>query len=222
MANEVLDKALEGFALGEIDWDLHKIRAYLVDINAVVPPGGAVGGYVVTGVTADGSFLATVTTSAAHGLAVGNRVAIWGVGGATGVNGNRPVNTVPTTTTFTVQLTAAPGAYASGGFIANLSKTFLSEYAPSASRSAVSAVLTTKTAPLGVLKSATISWTGLTAGPFEVIVVVKTADADATADSADTAQRLIAHLDSLTGLPIQQNPGNVNYTPDATNGIGRL
>lgn len=49
----------------------------------------------------DSSNTATVTTSAAHGLAVGNRVQIAGVTGDTDLNGTYVIATVGSTTTFT-------------------------------------------------------------------------------------------------------------------------
>jgi hypothetical protein len=66
-----------------------------------------------------------MTTSVAHGLAVGNSVYISGCGGMTQLNGNYyVVNTVPTTTTLTLEtLAGAPvstlsfGGYTAGGSI---------------------------------------------------------------------------------------------------------
>jgi hypothetical protein len=50
----------------------------------------------------DSANTATVTTSAAHGLAVNNRVAIAGVTGDTDLNATYTILTVPSSTTFTV------------------------------------------------------------------------------------------------------------------------
>jgi len=58
----------------------------------------------------------TITTASAHGLAVGQYIVIAGVVGATGVNGNFTVTTVPLSTTITIT-TAAPGVWSSGGTI---------------------------------------------------------------------------------------------------------
>lgn len=69
----------------------------------------------ITGVTNVAS--AVVTTSGAHGLGVGDKVTIAGVVGATGVNGTWVVSAVGSTTTFTVAVGAAPGAYSSGGTV---------------------------------------------------------------------------------------------------------
>lgn len=69
----------------------------------------------ITGVTNAAS--AVVTTSAAHGLGVGDKVTIASVVGATGVNGTWVISAVGSTTTFTVPVGAAPGAYSSGGTV---------------------------------------------------------------------------------------------------------
>lgn len=52
------------------------------------------------------SNVVTITTSAAHGLAVGDRVKVTATTN-TGVNGTFPVKAAPTTTTFTYDLTAS-------------------------------------------------------------------------------------------------------------------
>ncbi len=59
----------------------------------------------------------TITTSTNHSLAVGNVVTITSVGGATGVNGTFTVQSVPSSTTFTITLGTAPGAYTTGGTV---------------------------------------------------------------------------------------------------------
>lgn len=69
----------------------------------------------------------TITTSANHGLSIGQLITIHGVVGATGVNNNSTdrtwrINTVPTLTTFTIvkndnSTVSAPGAYTSGGTV---------------------------------------------------------------------------------------------------------
>jgi hypothetical protein len=71
----------------------------------------------ITGVT---NASPPVVTSVAHGLAVGDVVTIYGVGGATGANDTFRVSAVGTVDTFTVQTLAAanpsaPGVYTSGG-----------------------------------------------------------------------------------------------------------
>jgi hypothetical protein len=227
MANEILDKALEGFAGPELDFPGHKYRAYLVDLNLAGPSNGA---WVVTGVTYVGATV-TVTTQAAHGIAVGDRFALFRVGGVSGANGNWVAIAGTTGTTIVFTASATPtGTYTSGGFVANLSLTFLSAYAGAAARSIPSSRLTGKTRTNGVLYSTPVTWTGVvsgTGGAFgdsEAVLLVMTAttDTDGQADAADTAQRVIAHLDNLSGLTLQANPGNVTFTPDAATGWGKL
>lgn len=77
----------------------------------------------ITGVT--NAAFTTVTTSAAHDLDVGHIVRIASVGGATGVNGRWAVHSVPSTTTFVLSLSAAPGVYTSGGTVSGAQQTFV-------------------------------------------------------------------------------------------------
>lgn len=212
--NSLFEKGREGFGAAEIDWDANKIRAILVDMNDAGPAAGAC---VITGVS--NVVNPTITTSAAHGLAVGNVVTMFSVGGATGVNGVFTVASVPTSTTFTVTA-AAPGVYTSGGFVANLSLTFLSEFVPVAGRVATSAALTSKTNVGGVMDAADPTLTSVTGDPAEAIILVRAAAADADVDLADTAQRLIAFIDNATGLPV--TPGGSNITIAWDNGANKI
>lgn len=212
--NSLFEKGREGFGAAEIDWDANKIKAILVDMNDAGP---ALGAWVVTGVTNVAN--PTITTSAAHGLAVGNVVAIFNVGGAAGVNGNFTVATVPTATTFTITA-AAPGVYTSGGFVANLSLTFLSEFVPVAGRVATSGALATKTNVGGVLDAADVTLASVTGDPCEAIILVRAAAADADVDLADTAQRLIAFIDNGAGLPVTPSGSNITIAWD--NGANKI
>jgi hypothetical protein len=220
MANEIVDRAIEGMALGDIDWDSHKFRAYLV--NAALAGGGS-GSWTITGVTFAGTTV-TITTQAAHGVVVGDRVAVKGVTGVANVDGNWVAIAGTTGTTLVLVVTSTPsGSYSGGGYVANLSKQFVSEYAAAGAR-VVSNRITGKTAPLGVLKCDPIIWTSVAGGPFQFIMIARTAtaaDTDVQADLADTSQRILVHLDTQSGLPMQLNPGNVTYTPDAATGIGK-
>jgi hypothetical protein len=82
----------------------------------------------ITGVTNAAS--AVVTTSAAHGLGVGDKVTIAGVVGSTGVNGTWVISAVGSTTTFTVPVGAAPGAYTSGGTVTGVATAAAQTYPP--------------------------------------------------------------------------------------------
>jgi hypothetical protein len=64
------------------------------------------------------SIVATITTTAKHGLVVGQTVVITGVTGATQVNGTFTIASVPTTTTFTISMgSTTVSAYSSGGTV---------------------------------------------------------------------------------------------------------
>ena len=67
---------------------------------------------------------ATVNTSAAHTLAVGDKTVIASVT-PSGYNGTFIVATVPTTTQFTVAMAANPGAYTSGGTSSRISNVII-------------------------------------------------------------------------------------------------
>lgn len=218
MANALFETAKTNF-LGPWDWSVNKWKGILVDMDDAGP---TVGAWKVSSVS--NVVNPTITTPFAHGLLVGQTVAILGVQGATGANGVFTVASVPTGTTFTITLGVAPGAYVAGtGYIANLSLNFLSQFVPVAGRVATSTALASKTMDqpsAGVADAADIQWPGIAGDATEAVVLVRAAATDAAADDADSAQGLCAFYGSLSGLPLPLNPGTVTWTIDS--GANRL
>jgi hypothetical protein len=88
----------------------------LYGVNGLVAAGTGTASSFETGVITGATFASpiTFTTSAAHGLSVGQVVTISGVGGNTAANGTFAVASVPSNNTFTVTQ-AGNGNYTSGG-----------------------------------------------------------------------------------------------------------
>lgn len=91
-------------------------------IGLEIYDGSATTTVAITGVTQDNP--GVITTGASHGFVSNDRVVILSVGGMTQLNGSYLVNTVPTSTTFTVKTldgtlvdTTAFSAYTSGGTV---------------------------------------------------------------------------------------------------------
>jgi hypothetical protein len=212
MANAVFEGALQGFGAGDMDYDAHKFQAYLIDAANAGPTAGV---WVPTNITF-ATTTVTVTLPTGHGFVAGDVIAVKN-SGLTNVDGNWSVTSVTATTVvFTVTTTPTGTFSAAAVFVFNVSKTFLSEVALAAARVAISGRLTSKTNVKGVFGCAQISWASVSGATSEVVAVVRTAtaaDTDAQVNDADTAQRLLSYYDSLTGLPLQANPGNVNWTP---------
>lgn len=87
---------------------------------------------------------------------------------------------------------------------------------PSGARVATSGALTSKTATDGVADAADLSLVGVTGATVEALVLfVDTGD--------QSTSRLIAYIDTATGLPVTPNGGNVNVIWDnAGNKIFKL
>lgn len=91
--------------------------------SQVSPAGAAATSVAITAATQANP--GVITTGAVHNLVVGQPVTIAGVLGMVALNGTYTVNTVPTTSTFTVALAGVPvnttafGAYTSGGTVAS-------------------------------------------------------------------------------------------------------
>ena len=89
---------------------------------------------------------------------------------------------------------------------------FLSDI-PSGARVATSAAFASKTSTLGVADAADISFTTVVGDQSEALVIF--ADTGVVGTS-----RLIAYIDTATGLPVTPNGGNINVTWD--NGANRI
>jgi hypothetical protein len=90
-------------------------------------------------------------------------------------------------------------------------------------RIASSAALTSKTNAAGVADAADLTYTSLTGTSIELIVIYQSSAVGGGADVADTAQRLVAAIDTATGLPFTPSGGDVSVTWDnTTNRIFKL
>lgn len=81
---------------------------------------------------------------------------------------------------------------------------------------ATSAALASKTVTSGVADAADVSFTAVAAGAaITSIIIFQSSAVTGGADVAATSQRLIAYLDSVTGLPVTPNGGDINLTWDS-------
>lgn len=89
---------------------------------------------------------------------------------------------------------------------------------------ATSAAMTSKTVTGGVADAADVTFTAVTAGAaITSILVYQSSAVTGGADVAASAQRLIAYLDTATGLPVTPNGGDITIQWDnTTNRIFKL
>jgi len=80
---------------------------------------------------------------------------------------------------------------------------------PSAARVAVSGALTGKTVADGVADAADVTWSAVTGDQSEAIVLYKHT-------GTESSSRLIAYIDSATGLPVTPNGGDIEVQWAAT------
>jgi hypothetical protein len=86
---------------------------------------------------------------------------------------------------------------------------------------ATSDALSSKTVTAGVADAADVVFTAVAAGAaIPAIVVFQSSAVTGGADVAATAQRLIAYIDTATGLPVTPNGQNINVAWD--NGSNRI
>lgn len=86
---------------------------------------------------------------------------------------------------------------------------------------ATSAALSSKTVAAGVADAADVVFTAVPSGAaIPAMIVFQSSAVAGGADVAATAQRLIAYIDTATGLPVTPNGQNINVTWD--NGSNRI
>lgn len=84
---------------------------------------------------------------------------------------------------------------------------------PIAARVAVSAALTGKTTTAGVADAADVTFTAVTGDPSEALIIFQDT-------GTETTSRLIAYIDTATGLPVTPNGGDIIVAWD--NGANRI
>jgi len=84
---------------------------------------------------------------------------------------------------------------------------------PAIARVASSVNLTAKTVTAGVADAADVTFNTVTGDPCEVLVIYQDSGVEATS-------RLIAYLDTATGLPVTPNGGDIQVQWD--NGVNRI
>lgn len=86
---------------------------------------------------------------------------------------------------------------------------------------ATSAALTSKTATNGVADAADVTFSTVGAGAaIPAVIIFQSSAVTGGADVVNTAQRLIAYIDTATGLPVTPNGQNITVAWD--NGSNRI
>lgn len=210
MSNALFEKGREAFlgpASGQVNWTNDTIKTVLIDINTL--------GKAITGAT---NATPIVVTATAHGYTNGDTVIIYGVGGNTAANGrfkiaNVTTNTFELTNYSTGANVAGSGAYTSGGFAVNLtSNQNLSDIAVGA-RTATSGALASKTITNGTADAADVTLTAVTGSQSEALIIYKDTGVESTS-------KLIAWIDTATGLPVTPNGGDITIAWD--NGTNKI
>lgn len=88
---------------------------------------------------------------------------------------------------------------------------------------AATAAQTSKTKAAGVADAADDTFSAVTGATSEALVIYQASAVTGGADVANTLQRVIAYIDTATGLPVTPNGGNITVTWDnAANRIFKL
>lgn len=85
---------------------------------------------------------------------------------------------------------------------------------PAAARVATSGALSSKTTTGGVADAADVTFSAVAGDSVEAIVLVQTSAPAGGADVAESAQRLVAYIDTATGLPVTPNGGDITVQWD--------
>lgn len=205
MANTLFERARQGFANKEIDWDNDDIRVIMVDLADVAQ--------AITGATNASPIV--ITYSGSDNFANGDIVMISGVGGNTAANGRWTVANVNTgSNTFELSGSTGNGAYTSGGFAFDMTGNDYLDDLAAGGRVAVSGNLASKTNTLGVLDATDVTLTAVSGDTVEALIGYLHTGTESTS-------LLIWYMDSGTGLPFTPNGGDVTLQWSAS-GIIRI
>lgn len=103
-----------------------------------------------------------------------------------------------------------------GTYTVNLSTHDFLDDVPGGSRISVSGALASKTVTNGIFDAADVTFTAVTGVNAEALIIYKHTGTESTS-------RLIAYIDTATGLPVLPNGGNITVTWDnGTNKIFKL
>lgn len=212
MGNALFEKGREGFLDGTCDWDTNTIKVALVDLNVV-----DTGAKAVTAAT--NATPIVITTGTAHGFTNGDYVMIAGVTGNTNANGYRKIKNVAASTaeltdTSDVNI-AGNGTFGGTAYVANLG--------PSASGDnwddfdgcviGTPQTIASPTVTQGVADANDVTYTSVSGASIEGIIIYKDTGTASTS-------RLIAYIDSATGLPLTPNGGDITVQWD--NGANKI
>lgn len=100
-----------------------------------------------------------------------------------------------------------------GAYTFSAAHKFLSSIPPGA-RIFTSAALASKTITDGIFDAADPTMTNVSGASVEALALVQSSAITGGADVADTAQRLIAWIDTATGLPMTPNGGDISIQWD--------
>lgn len=211
MGNALYEKGREGFLDGSIDWDTNTIKAALCDL-ATEDTGNQ-------NIESSTNATPIVVTITSHGWSNGDYVMIQGHLTNTNANGYRKIknvaaNTFELTDTSDVNI-AGNGVGGATGQVANLGPSASGDNWDDVSASVIGTpqTLTSPTVASGVADAADVTYTSVSGASIEAIIIYKDTGTQSTS-------RLIAYIDSATGLPLTPNGGDITVQWD--NGANRI
>lgn len=102
------------------------------------------------------------------------------------------------------------------GYTFSASHKFLSDVTGAGAVLVATATLTTPTVIAGVAGADAVTFTSVPTGAAcNALLIYQSSAPTGGADLANTAQRMIAYLDTVTGLPVTPNGGNINVAWDS-------
>jgi len=107
------------------------------------------------------------------------------------------------------------------GYTFNSAHQFVSEVVSAGGTLWTTPMALTKTSALGVADASDVVFSAVTAGAaYPAIIIYQASAIGGGADVAQSAQRLIAHIDTATGLPVTPNGQNITIAWD--NGANKI
>ena len=201
MGNALFEKGREGFLDGTCDWDTNTIKVALIDTGTA-----DVGVKAISSSTNATPIVVTITS---HGFSNGDYVMIQGHLTNTNANGYRKIknvasNTFELTDTSDVNI-AGNGVGGATGAVTNLGPSASGDNWDDFDAAIVGTAQTiaSPTVTQGVADANDSTYTSVSGATIEAIMIYKDTGVASTS-------RMIAYIDSATGLPLTPNGGDIN------------
>lgn len=185
--------------------------------------GPVANSWVISNVSNPSGNTVRITTTAANGVTVGNKVTVWGVTGSISGFANNGEGSNPKTWTVTAADNSGPyyfefsygssvtGSYTSGGYLVNLYTPTTTDVIDLSGAIVSEDAITVTSVAYGKVTASNLTLSTVSGATCQAIMLYDINN-----------ERMIVHLDTASGLPVIPNGGDIIVSFDGSLGVFSL